>query len=87
MHETTINIKVSWVPVDGELYANRARYNVRRIMAEKGLMIKHGLPSMSSRGLYNFSRYGADITLTKLQGVAEDLGVKLETLLRSYPDE
>ena len=86
-HSTDVTHKLYWKPIEGELYNNRARYHIRRLMHEKGFTFKHGLKDMSARGLYNFVCYGSHIKLHTLQKVADALGVKLETLLRPHPDE
>jgi len=84
---TEITTKLYWVPVDGELYNNRARYHIRRLMHEQGLTFKKGLKCVSARGLYNFVCYRSHMKLHTLQKIADELGVKVETLLRPHPDE
>ena len=76
-----------WVPVEGELYNNRARYHIRRLMNEQGRVFKKGLDCVSPRGLYNFVCYRSHMKLHTLQKISDELGVKLETLLRPHPDE
>ena len=73
------------VPVEGQFFTNRVRKNVFKIMEARGMAGSQGLPRMSPAGLYKFMSGGADITLTRAQLIADDLGVSLHELL-SYAD-
>jgi len=71
--------------VDGQLYSNRVRINIARIMESRGMSGGKGLPNMSHTGLYKFVSGRGDITVTRLQQIAEDLGVGFFDLLK-HPD-
>jgi hypothetical protein len=67
--------------VAGQTYTNRIRRNVARVMSQRGMAGSRGLPHMSSAGLFKFLSGNADITITRLQHVADDLGVSVGELL------
>ena len=67
--------------VENQLYANRIRKNVARVMDERGMPGHLGLPSMTKVGLYKFISCGSDITITRLQQIADDLGVSIFELM------
>jgi transcriptional regulator with XRE-family HTH domain len=71
---------------DGQTYTNRIRKNVSRIMTERGMRAYRGLPHMSQAGLYKFLSGKADITVTKLQLLADDLGVSVFELMTNYKE-
>jgi hypothetical protein len=73
------------VQIKGQFYTNRVRKNVAKIMEERGMSGSKGLPHMSSAGLYKFMSGGADITMTRVQMIADDLGVSVPELLQ-YAD-
>jgi hypothetical protein len=68
--------------VKGQFYTNRVRKNVARIMTERDMPGSKGLPHMSAAGLYKFMSGGADITMTRMQMIADDLGVSVAELLQ-----
>ena len=68
--------------VDGQMYTNRIRKNVVRIMTERGMAGSRGLPHFSAAGLFRFLNGKHDITVTKAQTLADDLGVSLHELLQ-----
>ena len=72
--------------VDGQTYSNRVRQNIAAIMGARGMAGMNGLPNLSQSGLYKFISGRGDITITRLQMVADDLGVSIFELLR-HPDE
>ena len=72
--------------VEGQTYSNRIRLNIASIMESRGMVGMNGLPSLSQSGLYKFVSGRGDITITRLQMVADDLGVSIFDLLR-HPDE
>ena len=80
---TTLN----WTEVPGQEYSNRARYHLRRLMHERGYPFSEGLNAYAARSMYNFVHEGADITLFKLELIAEELDVKVETMLLPIPGE
>lgn len=67
--------------VDGQTYSNRIRLNVAAIMESRGLAGGNGLPNMTAAGLYKFMSGRSDITVTRAQLLADDLGVSLPELL------
>lgn len=71
--------------VPGQTYTNRVRLNLQRIGNARGIHTTH-LPNFSEAGLWKFMRGGSDITLFKLQTLADDLGVPIFELLAN-PDE
>jgi len=73
------------VQVDGQFYSNRIRKNVAKIMEERGMPGSQGLPRMTAAGLYKFMSGNADITMTRVQWLADDLGVSVAELLQ-YAD-
>lgn len=73
-------------PIDGQRYSNRVRANICRIMESRGMAGGNGLPRLSQSGLYKFVAGGGDMTITKLQDVAEDLEVSIFELLQSPED-
>jgi hypothetical protein len=82
-----ITTKIQWKPVQGQKYSNRARYHLCRIMLERGYSMRDGLDCITSRALYNFTRYGSDITLNRLTRIVDEIGITLGTVLRPYPGE
>jgi hypothetical protein len=58
-----------------------------RIMVERDLRAYKGLPHMSQSGLFKFLTGQTDITLTRLQQVADDLGVSIFDLLANRPEQ
>jgi transcriptional regulator with XRE-family HTH domain len=73
--------------IDGQVYSNRIRRNLSRIMVERGVLGYKGLPHMSASGLYKFISGRGDITITKLQEVADDLGVGFFDLLSNVTSD
>jgi len=71
--------------IDGQTYSNRVRLNLAQLMDRRGMPGYVALPSLSQSGLYKFVAGGGDMTITRLQHVADDLGVSIFTLL-SHPD-
>ena len=67
--------------VVGQTYTNRIRRNIARIMSQRGMPGSGGLQHMSAAGLFKFLSGNADITITRLQHVADDLGVSIHELL------
>ena len=73
--------------IDGQTYSNRVRQNLWRIMESRNMVGMQGLPSLSQSGLYKFIAGGGDMTITRLQHVADDLGVTIFELLATPQDE
>lgn len=73
------------VEVDGQLYSNRVRKNIAKIMQQRGMSGNRGLPNMTGAGLFRFLSGGCDITMTRAQLLADDLGVTLNELIAN-PD-
>ena len=71
--------------VEGQPYTNRVRWNIARIMQNRGMSGFRALPSISQSGLYKLVGGGGDITVTRLAAVADDLGVSIFELLQ-HPD-
>lgn len=67
--------------VPGQLVANRIRRNIAQIMQARGMSGTSGLPSISGMGLYRFISGKSDMTLTRVQRIADDLGVTVAELL------
>lgn len=72
--------------VPGQTYSNRVRKNLCKVMEARGITSRQALPNMSQSGLHKFVSGRGDITLTKLQIIADDLGVSIFDLLRN-PNE
>lgn len=73
-------------PVEGQIYSNRIRKNLQRIMESRGMPGTGGLPHLTAAGLYKFMTGGCDITVTRAQLVADDLGITLQELLQYAED-
>jgi len=73
--------------VPGQTYSNRVRRNVARIMRSRGMPGSGGLPHMTSAGLYKFMTGRVDMTITRVQMIADDLGVSVNELLQYCPDD
>ena len=69
--------------VEGQIYTNRIRKNVARIMESRGMAGSKGLPSLSHQGLYLFIAGKSDMTVTRVQQIADDLGVSIFELMQS----
>jgi hypothetical protein len=69
--------------VKGQLYSNRIRNNIQKIMESRDMAGSAGLPHMTKNGLYKFVSGRGDITVTRLQIVADDLGVSIFELLQA----
>lgn len=72
--------------VAGQTYSNRVRKNLSQLLVARGITSRQALPNFSQSGLHKFISGRGDITLTKLQIIADDLGVSIFDLLRS-PNE
>jgi transcriptional regulator with XRE-family HTH domain len=69
--------------IEGQIYSNRIRRNIAQIMGSRGMAGYKGLPSISSPGLARFIHGKGDITVTRLQRVADDLGVSIFELMQN----
>ena len=65
----------NWKAVEGQDWSNRARYNIYKIMREKNIAGK----------LFVFMSGRQDITLTKLQLLADFLDVRFYDLFNPIP--
>ena len=72
--------------VKGQIYSNRIRANLSRIMEQRGMSGKKALPHMGHAGLWKFVSGRGDITVTRLQHIADDLGIGFFDLLK-HPDK
>lgn len=69
--------------VAGQTYSNRVRKNLAQILTARGITSRQALPNFSQSGLHKFISGRGDITLTKLQIIADDLSVSIFDLLRN----
>jgi DNA-binding phage protein len=75
-----------WKEVEGQEWANRARYNIYVIMRMKNMPASASLiEGISREKLYRFMSGQQDITLTKLALVAEGIGVSMMRLFKEIP--
>ena len=75
-----------WKEVEGQELANRARYNIYRIMRHKNLPASQNvIAGISAKKIYTFLSGRQDITLTKLEIIADGLHVGITTLFRPIP--
>jgi transcriptional regulator with XRE-family HTH domain len=78
MVESTFRVTLA----EGQDISNRARENIYRLLDERGISVRRGLKALKFRGLYNFLSSRSDITVTRLQRVAEELGVSFEEIIK-----
>ena len=76
-----------WKEIEGQEWANRARYNIYRIMREKNLPASQNvIEGISSKKIYTFLSGQQDITVTKLGIIADGLHIGLTTLFKPIPE-
>ena len=76
----------NWKAVEGQDWSNRARYNIYKIMREKNIAgTSVHLDGLSHKKLFVFMSGRQDITLTKLQLLADFLDVRFYDLFNPIP--
>ena len=77
----------NWKEIEGQEWANRARYNIYRIMREQNLPASRDvIQGVSPKKIYEFLSGRQDITLGKLAFIADGLHVSMITLFQPIPD-
>jgi hypothetical protein len=66
--------------------SNRARYNLRRVLIDKGIVVKYGLKAAVAKTLINFMLGYSDMTISKLNDIATELGTDLFDMLKPIPE-
>lgn len=58
-------------------YPDRIKRNIRKVIDGQGYSFTRGLQSITKRQLYRIEKGESDVTVGKLQAIADEIGVDL----------